>query len=138
MNSNNEADTIIEIGGQDAKFTTMQNGMVTSSVMNNVCAAGTGSFIEEQAVKLGVNLSDYAGRAINTPSPVPVIAAPFFMERDINNYLTEGYTVDEVLASVLHSVCENYLAKVAVEASIGQQRMLSGRYSPQSGAGCRL
>ena len=37
---NNEADTIIEIGGQDAKFTTMQNGMVTSSVMNNVCAAG--------------------------------------------------------------------------------------------------
>ena len=64
----NDVDTIIEIGGQDAKFTTLQNGMVTSSVMNNVCAAGTGSFIEEQAVKLGVSLSDYAGRALNTPS----------------------------------------------------------------------
>jgi len=35
----NEVDTIIEIGGQDAKFTNMKNGMVTSSVMNNVCAA---------------------------------------------------------------------------------------------------
>ncbi|MGD0278898.1 MAG: acyl-CoA dehydratase activase, partial [Smithella sp.] len=123
---NNEADTIIEIGGQDAKFTTMKNGMVTLSVMNNVCAAGTGSFIEEQAIKLGVKLSDYAGRAINSPSPVSSDRCTVFMERDINNYLMEGYTVDEVLASVLHSVCENYLSKVAVEAAIGQSICFQG------------
>lgn len=122
----NDVDTIIEIGGQDAKFTTLQNGMVTSSVMNNVCAAGTGSFIEEQAVKLGVSLSDYAGRALNTPSPISSDRCTVFMERDINNYLTEGYSVDEVLASVLHSVCENYLTKVAVEANIGQSICFQG------------
>ena len=46
-------DTIIEIGGQDAKFTLMQHGRVTFSQMNNVCAAGTGSFLQEQAEKLG-------------------------------------------------------------------------------------
>ncbi|MGP8153058.1 MAG: acyl-CoA dehydratase activase, partial [Smithella sp.] len=123
---NNEADTIIEIGGQDAKFTTMKNGMVTFSVMNNVCAAGTGSFIEEQAIKFGVKLTDYAGRAINSPSPISSDHCTVFMERDINNYLTEGYTVDEVLASVLHSVCENYLSKVAVEAGIGQNVCFQG------------
>lgn len=122
----NEADTIIEIGGQDAKFTTMQNGMVTSSVMNNVCAAGTGSFIEEQAIKLDVSLTEYAGRAINTPAPISSDRCTVFMERDINNYLTEGYSVDEVLASVLHSVCENYLAKVAVEANIGNRICFQG------------
>jgi predicted CoA-substrate-specific enzyme activase len=123
---NNEADTIIEIGGQDAKFTTMKNGMVTSSVMNNVCAAGTGSFIEEQANKLSVPLTDYAARALNTPSPISSDRCTVFMERDINNYLTEGYSVNEVLASVLHSVCENYLAKVAVEAAIGQSVCFQG------------
>ena len=123
---NNEADTIIEIGGQDAKFTTMKNGMVTFSVMNNVCAAGTGSFIEEQAVKLGVTLGEYSGRAMNSPSPVSSDRCTVFMERDINNYLSEGYTVDEVLASVLHSVCENYLAKVAQEAAIGQNICFQG------------
>ena len=37
----NEVDTIIEIGGQDSKFTTLRNGNVTFSKMNNVCAAGT-------------------------------------------------------------------------------------------------
>ena len=55
-----DVDTIIEIGGQDAKFTTLKNGSVTFSVMNNVCAAGTGSFIEEQAKKLGVALTEYS------------------------------------------------------------------------------
>ena len=47
-------DTIIEIGGQDAKFTTMRDGMVTFSHMNTVCAAGTGSFLEEQAQRSGL------------------------------------------------------------------------------------
>jgi predicted CoA-substrate-specific enzyme activase len=121
-----EVDTIIEIGGQDAKFTNMTCGMVTSSVMNNVCAAGTGSFIEEQALKLGVPLTEYAGRAINAPAPISSDRCTVFMERDINNYLTEGYTIDEVLASVLHSVCENYLAKVAVEANIGTRICFQG------------
>lgn len=122
----NDADTIIEIGGQDAKFTTLKNGMVTSSVMNNVCAAGTGSFIEEQAVKLDVPLADYAHRAMHTPAPISSDRCTVFMERDINNYLTEGYSVNEVLASVLHSVCENYLTKVAVEANIGQNICFQG------------
>ncbi|MEI7590510.1 MAG: acyl-CoA dehydratase activase, partial [Deltaproteobacteria bacterium] len=123
---NHETDTIIEIGGQDAKFTTMKNGMVTSSVMNNVCAAGTGSFIEEQAQKLGVSLAEYAERAIDKSSPVSSDRCTVFMERDINNYLTEGYSVDEVLASVLQSVCENYLAKVAIEANIGDKICFQG------------
>jgi len=46
---NKDIDTIIEIGGQDAKFTVLRDGEVVFSQMNAVCAAGTGSFIEEQA-----------------------------------------------------------------------------------------
>jgi predicted CoA-substrate-specific enzyme activase len=113
-------DTIIEIGGQDAKFTTLQNGRVTFSVMNNVCAAGTGSFIEEQAQKLGCPLSEYAIRAAFRRSPMASDRCTVFMERDLNHYLSEGYPVDDMLAAVLHSVCENYLTKVADEKSIGR------------------
>ncbi|MBN2535718.1 MAG: hypothetical protein JXB88_22760 [Spirochaetales bacterium] len=123
---NNDVDTIIEIGGQDAKFTSMKNGMVTFSIMNNVCAAGTGSFIEEQAQKLGCPLSEYAGRALNTPAPLASDRCTVFMERDINHYLINGYSVNEVLASVLHSVRENYLTKVAVEAAIGNEICFQG------------
>ena len=117
---NPDVDTIIEIGGQDSKFTTLQNGRVTSAVMNNVCAAGTGSFIEEQALKLGVALSTYSERTLNQKAPLSSDRCTVFMERDINHYLNEGYSVNEVLASALHSVRENYLLKVATEKNIGQ------------------
>ncbi|MGD9175824.1 MAG: acyl-CoA dehydratase activase, partial [Desulfobacterales bacterium] len=120
VNINPRVDTIIEIGGQDAKFTTLQNGQVTFSIMNNVCAAGTGSFIEEQAQKLGCALSEYSSRTVQQKSPMASDRCTVFMERDLNHYLSEGYTVNEVLAAVLHSVRENYLTKVADENSIGE------------------
>jgi len=123
---NPEVDTIIEIGGQDAKFTTMKDGRVTFSTMNNVCAAGTGSFIEEQALRLGCPVRDYSRRAEKVAAPLASDRCTVFMERDINHYLSEGYTVDEVLASALHSVRENYLLKVATEKSIGTIVLFQG------------
>ncbi len=121
-----EIDTIIEIGGQDAKFTTMRNGMVTFSQMNTVCAAGTGSFIEEQATRLNCPLSEYAQRASGVPSPLASDRCTVFMERDINNYLNQDYSVSEILAAALFSVRENYLQKVANEASIGNKICFQG------------
>ncbi len=123
---NPETDTIIEIGGQDSKFTVMHNGMVTFSVMNNVCAAGTGSFIEEQAKRLGCPLTEYSRRAENAKAPLASDRCTVFMERDLNHYLTEGYAVDEILASVLHSIRDNYLTKVAVKGQIGRKIFFQG------------
>ena len=82
-----EVDTIIEIGGQDSKFTTLKDGRVNFCVMNTVCAAGTGSFIEEQARKLGCPLEDYARRALDSPAPMASNRCTVFMERDINHLL---------------------------------------------------
>ncbi len=123
---NPAVDTIIEIGGQDSKFTTLQEGRVTRSIMNTVCAAGTGSFIEEQAQKLGCPLSEYAARAEKVASPLANDRCTVFMERDINYYLSRGYSVDEVLAAALHSVRENYLSKVAEEQGIGEVIFFQG------------
>ncbi|MCF7832009.1 MAG: acyl-CoA dehydratase activase, partial [Candidatus Marinimicrobia bacterium] len=121
-----DIDTIIEIGGQDAKFTTLRKGVVTFSKMNTVCAAGTGSFIEEQAQKLGVSLSEYSGLAEGARSPLASDRCTVFMERDINHYLNKNYTVREILATVLFSVRENYLQKVASGGSIGKRVCFQG------------
>ncbi|MFH0729080.1 MAG: acyl-CoA dehydratase activase [Pseudomonadota bacterium] len=119
-------DTIIEIGGQDSKFTTLRNGQVTFSLMNNVCAAGTGSFIAEQARKLGCPLSEFAARAELSRAPLTSDRCTVFMERDLNHYLSEGYEVNALLAATLHSVRDNYLTKVAIEASIGENILFLG------------
>ena len=123
---NPQTDTIIEIGGQDAKFTLMNNGNITFSQMNTVCAAGTGSFLHEQARKLGCSLSDYARLAENVSAPLASDRCAVFMERDIIQLLNNGYSVSEILATALHSVTENYLKKVATEASIGQNICFQG------------
>lgn len=126
VNLKPEVDTIIEIGGQDAKFTLLRDGVVTSSVMNTVCAAGTGSFIEEQAAKLDCPLSEYSGRTEGVTAPVSSDRCTVFMERDINYFFAEGYRKNEILASVLHSVRDNYLTKVANVARIGDHILFQG------------
>ena len=123
---NPETDTIIEIGGQDSKFTLMHNGIVTFSQMNAVCAAGTGSFLEEQAAKLGLPLSAYTQLARGVSAPLASDRCTVFMERDANQLLNQGYTVNEILATILHSVMENYLKKVAVEGTIGNRICFQG------------
>lgn len=62
--------TVIEIGGQDSKFIRIQNGAVVQAIMNYICAAGTGSFIEEQAARLGVSLREYSELAMGRSGPV--------------------------------------------------------------------
>ncbi|MGA1865249.1 MAG: acyl-CoA dehydratase activase [bacterium] len=121
-----EIDTIIEIGGQDAKFTVMHNGTVTFSVMNYVCAAGTGSFIEEQARRLGVFLNEYAALAEGHPAPLISDRCTVFMQRDLNHLLSLGYSREELLAAALHSVRDNYLSKVAHVNKIGEHIAFQG------------
>ena len=123
---NPKTDTIIEIGGQDSKFTLMHDGIVTFSQMNAVCAAGTGSFLEEQARKLGYPLSAYSQRTEGVSAPLASDRCTVFMERDTNQLLNKGYSVNEILATILHSVMENYLKKVAVEGSIGDHVCFQG------------
>ena len=104
----------------------LKDGSVTFSVMNYVCAAGTGSFIEEQAKRLGVSLRDYAALAIGASAPLISDRCTVFMERDLNHLLSLGYTREELLAAALHSVRDNYLSKVAHLNKIGNRIAFQG------------
>lgn len=117
---NPDVDTIIEIGGQDSKFTMMDQGRIVFSVMNYVCAAGTGSFLEEQAERLGVSLDAYNESAEKARAPLTSDRCTVFMERDLNQLLHLGFKKEELLAAALHSVRDNYLTKVAHMHKIGQ------------------
>ncbi|MDQ7778258.1 MAG: acyl-CoA dehydratase activase [Planctomycetota bacterium] len=121
-----EVDTIIELGGQDAKFTQLQNGVVYNSVMNYVCAAGTGSFIEEQSKKLGVRIDDYADFCLGATAPNTSDRCTVFMERDLDMLLAGGWDKRQVAAAVLHSVRDNYLNKVVGQLKIGNRVYFQG------------
>ncbi len=105
-------DTIFEIGGQDAKYIHTQNGQLRDSNMNYVCAAGTGSFIEEQVRKLGFDLFKVGEEVMGVTPPVTSDRCTVFMEQDAHALIRDGHTKAEVMAAVMYSVVQNYLAKV--------------------------
>lgn len=121
-----KVDTIIELGGQDAKFTQLQNGMVYNSVMNHVCAAGTGSFIEEQALKLGIPLAAYSDSCMGCACPKTSDRCTVYMERDLELLLAQGWSRESLAAAVLHSVRDNYLNKVVNGLHIGDHICFQG------------
>jgi predicted CoA-substrate-specific enzyme activase len=116
-----EVDTIFDIGGQDAKYISINNGVVVDFHMNEACAAGTGSFLEEQAEKLGINIiGEFADRAIRSKDPLNLgERCTVFMEKDVNYCLQKGGTVDDIVAGLAYSICYNYINRVVKGRSIG-------------------
>jgi predicted CoA-substrate-specific enzyme activase len=121
-----EVDTIIEIGGQDSKFTLLKSGDVYYSHMNYVCAAGTGSFIEEQAKLLGVDLNDFSDLALGARAPYTSDRCTVYMERDLGELKSRGFSKEALAAAVLFSVRDNYLAKVVNRSPLGEHIVFQG------------
>ncbi|HUB83135.1 MAG TPA: acyl-CoA dehydratase activase [Bryobacteraceae bacterium] len=115
-------DTIFEIGGQDSKFISIENGVVVDFAMNEACAAGTGSFLEEQAEKLGISIKgEFAKLALSARSPSRLgERCTVFMERDVTGWLNKGETVPSLVAGLAYSIALNYLNRVVRGRKIGR------------------
>jgi predicted CoA-substrate-specific enzyme activase len=114
-------DTIFEIGGQDSKFIRLDKGIVVDFTMNEACAAGTGSFLEEQAEKLGVSIKDeFARLALASKHPARLgERCTVFMERDVTSLMLKGAEVGDLCAGLAYSVALNYLNRVVRGRKIG-------------------
>ncbi|MFC1971032.1 acyl-CoA dehydratase activase [Chloroflexota bacterium] len=123
-----DVDTIFEIGGQDAKYVSLQNGTIVDFAMNKVCAAGTGSFLEEQAEKLGINIKDEFG-ALGLSSKKPLDLGErctVFMESQQNYCKQRGAAKKDLVAGLAYSVVKNYLTKVVEDRRIGDHILFQG------------
>jgi predicted CoA-substrate-specific enzyme activase len=121
-------DTIFEIGGQDSKYISLQDGVVVDFAMNEACAAGTGSFLEEQAEKLGINIiGEFAQLALSSSAPIRLgERCTVFMERDVNAYLQRGAAKKDVVAGLAYSIAYNYLNRVVGQRRIGDTIYFQG------------
>ncbi len=123
-----EVDTIFEIGGQDAKYTHLTNGVASDYAMNEACSAGTGSFLEESAFEsLRVpmeRIADLAVRATRPPNFSDQCAA--FISSDIKNATHEGIRKEDILAGLVYSICFNYVNRVKGNRPIGKKLFMQG------------
>ncbi|MDI7267216.1 MAG: acyl-CoA dehydratase activase [Myxococcota bacterium] len=123
LTSDLDVDTIFEIGGQDSKYIRLRDGYACDANMNYVCAAGTGSFVEEQAAKLGYRVQDVGDAVMGVATPLTSDRCTVFMEQDVTKLLRQGYSREEALAGVLRSVVRNYLAKVVGRRPVSRTKV---------------
>ena len=121
-------DTIFEIGGQDSKFISLQSedgpaaqSIVVDFTMNDACAAGTGSFLEERAEELGVSIKDeFAALALSSKAPIKLgERCTVFMERDVGACMQRGATRADIIAGLAYSIGYNYINRVVRGRYIG-------------------
>lgn len=122
-----DVDTIFEIGGQDSKFVSLRDGVVADFQMNKVCAAGTGSFIEEQAKKLGVPVEDFGPLALEGESPAGLgERCTVFMESSVAANLSKGVNLENIASGLCYSIVKNYLNRVVGRKRVGGKILFQG------------
>jgi predicted CoA-substrate-specific enzyme activase len=121
-------DTIFEIGGQDSKYISLDNGVVVDFDMNKVCAAGTGSFLEEQAEKLDISIKEEFGNlALSAQEPVRMgERCTVFIESDLVHHQQRGAQKDDLVAGLSYSIVQNYLNRVVGGRRIGNHIFFQG------------
>ena len=123
-----EIDTVFEIGGQDSKYISAKDGHILDFTMNKVCAAGTGSFLEEQADRLGISIiGEFADLALQATAPVDLGSrCTVFMDTELAHALRAGVAVPDLTAGLALSVARNYLEKVVAGRPVGEKVLFQG------------
>ncbi len=125
---NPKVDTIFEIGGQDSKYISLENGVVVDFEMNHACAAGTGSFLEEQAQRLDIKIEEeFAEKAFASDGPIKLgERCTVFMESDLLSYQQQGACTEDLVAGLSYSIVANYLNRVVGRRRVGNNICFQG------------
>ena len=120
--------TIIEIGGQDSKLITMRQGIVTDFAMNTVCAAGTGSFLDQQAARLNIPIQKFGEQALQSTAPVRIAGrCAVFAESDMIHKQQTGHQLPDIINGLCHALVRNFIN------NLGKGKRLDGPVVFQGG-----
>lgn len=108
-----EVQTILEIGGQDSKIIILRDGVVVDFAMNTVCAAGTGSFLDQQAARLNIEIEKFGALALNSTAPVRIAGrCTVFAESDMIHKQQMGHNLEDIVAGLCEALVRNYLNNI--------------------------
>lgn len=123
-----EVDTIFEIGGQDSKYISIRDGIIVDFEMNKACAAGTGSFLEEQADKLDISVKEQFGDlSFESDRPCSLgERCTVFMENSLLSKQQRGAPKEDLVAGLAYSIVQNYINRVVGDRAIGEKIFFQG------------
>ena len=126
--------TIFEIGGQDSKVTIVRDRAVVDFAMNLVCAAGTGSFLDSQAKRLGIDIEDLSAKAVLSGQPTNIAGrCTVFAESDMIHKQQIGHDQRDIVMGLCHALVRNYLSNVCRGKDIKPPIVFQGGVSANQG-----
>lgn len=121
---------LLDIGGQDMKCLRMKNGAITSIQLNEACSSGCGSFLDNFARSLGLDIRAFSNKALLADKPVDLGSrCTVFMNSRVKQAQKEGASVGDISAGLSYSVIKNALFKVIKlrdAAAIGEKVVVQG------------
>jgi len=126
--------TVLDMGGQDCKAIGCDGvGKVTSFVMNDKCAGGTGRFLEMIAEVLNIPLSEIGNLALQSTTAIPFnTICAVFAKTDAIKYLKQGAAKKDILSGLNEAISTrsyNLLKRVGIEKDFA----ITGGISKNSG-----
>lgn len=129
-----DVQTIFEIGGQDSKVTVVRDRAVVDFAMNLVCAAGTGSFLDSQAKRLGIGIEELSAAAVTSQNPTDIAGrCTVFAESDMIHKQQVGHAQADIVMGLCHAMVRNYLSNVCRGKEVKAPILFQGGVSANQG-----
>lgn len=129
-----EARTIFEIGGQDSKMIFLKDGLITDFAMNTVCAAGTGSFLDHQAERLGIPIQEFGAFAKRASKKVRIAGrCTVFAESDMISKQQFGFSKEDIIKGLCEALVRNYLNNLGRGKKIHSPYVFQGGVAANEG-----
>lgn len=126
--------TVIEIGGQDSKIIIIKDRIVVDFAMNTVCAAGTGSFLDRQAGRLGLDISEFGDLAVKSKNPVRIAGrCAVFAESDMIHKQQLGHNEEDIVKGLCKALTRNYISNIAKGKNIESPIIFQGGVAANKG-----
>jgi predicted CoA-substrate-specific enzyme activase len=126
--------TVIEIGGQDSKIIILRDGIIVDFAMNTVCAAGTGSFLDRQAFRLGIDISQFGKLALKSTNSIRIAGrCAVFAESDMIHKQQLGHNQKDIIRGLCEALVRNYLNNVGKGKEIVGPVMFQGGVAANEG-----
>lgn len=135
-----ESRTVIEIGGQDSKLIILKKvnshkaPLIIDSQMNDICAAGTGSFLDQQAFRLGIGINALSEKAMFSKNPAKISGkCSVFAKTDLIHMQQSGMAVEDMSAGLCKSVARTYIENMVRGRKICKPILLQGGVAKNEG-----
>jgi len=120
--------TVVDIGGQDTKVISIEDGVVADFTMNDKCSAGTGRFIEVMANSLGLTIEELVDLSTKGANTEITSMCTVFAESEVISLVGSGTKKEDIAYGIVSSVVKK-VKSLCTRHGRSETYFLSGGFS---------